>query len=138
MDLLRKILGGITLTVIVVVGGCRLLLWWKLRGIARDLAGTFPTPAIVQLAPEAEWMLHERQIIFDDSFHPRAYLEYLTHLVTLNEECEARYRQTLDTGLSLQGLLPRIAADTGYEFSRHSEVGQPRKTEIYGVKFPPN
>lgn len=85
----------------------------------------------------AEWKLYENNmIIFRDSFHPAAFLAYLTNIVTLKDGEEARYQQALEGGLSLSGLLARIAADTGHEFVKLGEVEQPRKTEIYGVKIP--
>jgi len=87
----------------------------------------------------AEWKLYEDQmIIFRDSFHPTAYLDYLTNIVLLDDEAQAKYRQALDGGLSLQGLLKRIAADTGYEFIKLGEVELPRKVTIHGVKIPPD
>jgi len=85
----------------------------------------------------AEWKKYENcMVIFRDSLHPAAYLEYLTSIVTLKEGETERYQQALDGGLSLTGLLARIAADTGHEFIKLGEVAQPRKTEIYGVKIP--
>ena len=85
----------------------------------------------------AQWKQYENnRVIFRDSFHPAAYLEYLTAIVTLKEGEEARYQQALDGGLSLSGLLARIAADTGHEFIKLGAVAEPKPTEIYGVKIP--
>ena len=86
----------------------------------------------------AEWKRYEhRMVIFHESFHPRAYLEYLTNNVALGDEVVSRFRQALDAGLSLRELLERIAAETGHEFIRLGAVDQPMKVDIYGIKFRP-
>jgi hypothetical protein len=87
----------------------------------------------------AEWKRFENEmIIFRPSFHPHAYLEYLTDTISLEEEAATKYRQALDAGLTLEELLARVAADTGHEFVRLGEVEQPKKVQIYGVKTPPD
>jgi hypothetical protein len=86
----------------------------------------------------AEWKQYEDQmIILRESFHAHAYLDYLTDTVTLEDETVEKYRQALDGGISLAGLLKRIAADTGHEFIKIGEVSTPRQVEIYGVKLAP-
>jgi hypothetical protein len=87
----------------------------------------------------SEWKKFEGQmIILRPSFHPHAYLEYLGYSVTLEDEREDQYRQALDGGLSLEGLLARVAKDTGCEFVPLGEVEQPIKVQVYGVKTPPD
>lgn len=109
----------------------------KLKEIERwsgEILGDFEKSTTLSVA---EWKKYENyMVIFRDSFHPAAYLEYLTNIVVLKEGEEARYQQALEGGLSLSGLLARIAADTRHEFIKLGEVEQPRKTGIYGVKVP--
>ncbi len=86
----------------------------------------------------AEWkQFEDRMIILRESFHAHAYLDYLTDTVTLEDEAVEKYRQALDGGISLSGLLKRITADTGHEFAKIGEVSHPRQLEIYGVKLAP-
>ena len=54
MDLLLKILGGITLSIILVVGTFLAFFWWKLRGIAKGVGASLPPPATVDLTPETD------------------------------------------------------------------------------------
>jgi hypothetical protein len=98
-----------------------------------EILGAFEKSTTLSVA---EWKQYENNmVIFRDSFHPAAYLDYLTGVVTLKDGEEERYQQALDGGLSLQGLLTRIAADTGHEFVKLGEVPEPRPTAIYGVKL---
>lgn len=87
--------------------------------------------------PVAEWKKFEnRMFMFRDNFHPDAYLDYLGNTVALSCEDTARYREVLAAGLSLKGMLDRIAKDTGQQFVKLGDVSEPIAVEIFGVIAP--
>jgi len=85
----------------------------------------------------SEWKKYEHlMVVYRDDFHPEAYLDYLSHRISIEEQEIARYRDALGGGLSLKGLMDRVAADTGRRFHRLGELTEPFSVEIYGIELP--
>jgi hypothetical protein len=86
----------------------------------------------------AEWKKYDdRMFILREDFHAHAFLDYLCCQIDLGNENVVRYMAALDGGVSLAGLLARIAADTGHTFTKLGEVTEPQPTAIYGILLPP-
>lgn len=86
----------------------------------------------------SEWKRYQdRVFIFRESFHPGAFLDYLTEIVPLADEAADKYVLALEDGIKLSELLIQIAADSGHQFLKLGQVEQPIETEIYGVIQPP-
>jgi hypothetical protein len=107
----------------------------ELRQRSVEALGAFEQATTLTVS---QWKQYEgRMFILRESFHPVAFLEYLAETIPLEDDTMAKYVEALDGGISLTGLLGRIATDTGHEFVKIGELEQPRKIEIYGVKLAP-
>ncbi len=111
----------------------------KKQEIERWSEETLETFAKTTTLPVAEWTKYEdRMFILRDGFHAHGFLHYLNDLLELEEAELARYGEALDGGVSLPGLLNRIAADTGHTFTKIGEVATPQPTAIYGFTPAPD
>lgn len=85
----------------------------------------------------AEWKKYEgKMVIYREDFHAAGYLDYLESTVGLSDEDVARYREALNAGLSLKGLLQRIGNDSGRQFVGLGRVEEPVGVEVFGVTEP--
>jgi hypothetical protein len=107
----------------------------ELRTRSEEALETFEKSTTLSVA---EWKKYEHlMIVYRANLHPEAYLNYLRMHVDVPEAEVARYRDALGGGLSLKGLMERMAADTRYGFVRLGEVKEPAPFEIYGLTLPP-
>lgn len=111
----------------------------KKQEIERWSEETLEAFARTTTLPVAEWTRYEdRMFILRDNFHAHGFLLYLDDLLGLGAEELARYGEALDGGISLPGLLNRIAADTGHTFTKLGELADPQPTAIYGFTPAPD
>jgi hypothetical protein len=82
----------------------------------------------------AEWKKYEdRMFVHRDDLHAEAYLDYVRETLEIDEKKAEAYRESLAAGLSLRGLLKRIAEDDAVELAELGAVEQPGRFEIIGI-----